>query len=610
MGENMATHKARIAFTIRRFKGFWDQFKQNKRGILGIIVILFFILLAVFAPVISPYVAIDPQLDPGAYPAYGESGGPKIAEVLCTPSWYKYLPWIYKGAVERTAVFNNIIVEQFGKNWSNIENVQLPERIAEPLKLQAAFPDGTSKDLTFSEEWNWDVVKARMININCAKDLPNGTVVTLTYLTGVDITENLEVVPDHDFASNQTFYDEWSWTSSTESIQVKYNSQKGYKNDGCLEISYNPLNEKEASAILLKPFEYPYWAPPISFGMLFSMHVVGQPGDNVTVSLMLFKENETKPFLIYKNLTKTPAPIYVHERAVSTSKETRESVGSLTPEETIFPTLGNYTFAVKVTFPKKENVTVYLDNLNCILYGNSFGLLGTDNARPYPQDQFSLLVYGSRVSLIVGILSAVFSTVIGLFVGLTAGYVGGIVDEGTMRIADLFLVLPTLPLFIVLIAVLKSTYGLISMWNIIIVLTLFGWMGFARIVRSMAISLRERPFVEAAKAAGAGKFYIINKHIVPNVFALVYVTLATSVPGAIITEASLSWLGLGDPSIPSWGKMLYDFNTSGIAVTKGLTDYWFWIFPPCISIAILATAFILVGFALDEILNPKLRERR
>jgi len=149
-----------------------------------------------------------------------------------------------------------------------------------------------------------------------------------------------------------------------------------------------------------------------------------------------------------------------------------------------------------------------------------------------------------------------------------------------------------------------------GLWNIIILLTLFGWMSFARSVRSMVVSLRERAFVEAAKAAGAGTMHIINRHILPNVFALVYITLATSVPGAIITEASLSWLGLGNPLIPSWGKILYDFQSSGIATTKGLGEYWFWVFPPCIAIAALATAFILIGYALDEILNPRLRERR
>ena len=237
-------------------------------------------------------------------------------------------------------------------------------------------------------------------------------------------------------------------------------------------------------------------------------------------------------------------------------------------------------------------------------------MLGTDNAPDYPRDLFSALVYGSRVSLIVGILSAIFSTLIGLVAGLVSGYVGGFVDEIIMRVADLLLVLPGLPLFIVLASVMKSTYGLVSIWNIIIILSLLGWMGFARTVRSMVLSIRERAFIEAARAAGASTSYIIFRHVVPNVFALVYITLATAVPGAIITEASLSWLGLGDPMVPSWGKTLYDFNTSGIAVSKGLSDYWFWVFPPCIAIMLLSISFILIGFALDEILNPRLRLRR
>ena len=104
--------------------------------------------------------------------------------------------------------------------------------------------------------------------------------------------------------------------------------------------------------------------------------------------------------------------------------------------------------------------------------------------------------------------------------------------------------------------------------------------------------------------------YIIYRHILPNVFALVYISLATSVPGAIISEASLAWLGLGDINIPSWGVMLYDFSRTQTAIVKGLGEYWFWVIPPGIAIAAMAMAFILMGFALDEILNPRLRRRR
>jgi len=121
--------------------------------------------------------------------------------------------------------------------------------------------------------------------------------------------------------------------------------------------------------------------------------------------------------------------------------------------------------------------------------------------------------------------------------------------------------------------------------------------------------LRERQFIESAKAAGGGTFYIIRRHIIPNVFALVYIALATSVPGAILSEASLAWLGLGDINISSWGMMLHDFSRAGIAL-KGLGETWFWVLPPGILIALMAMAFILMGFSLDEILNPRLRKRR
>lgn len=440
------------------------------------------------------------------------------------------------------------------------------------------------------------------------------TQIEIAYSSGVDTTENMELVPDFRLSSNQTFCDEWKWMKHSNFVSVKWNGEKGWNEDGCIEISYNrkrdePVPEK-AGVVLLKQFEYPYWEPPQSFWMHLSAYVEGHLGASADIALFFYIQNQTYQVPIIK-FTKPPEPIYSHNYVLSSSDPVIENVGSPTPEKAIFISPGNYTFAIEVTFnTEKENMTMYLDNLNCILYGNCFGLLGTDNGLRFPRDIYSTLVYGTQVSLVVGVLSAIFSTIIGLFLGLTAGYVGGLIDEGLMRFADLLLVLPTLPLFIVLVVALKMVYGLISMWNIIIVLTFLGWMGFARSVRSMVLSLRERTFIEAAKASGAGRLYVISRHLLPNVFALVYITLATSVPGAIVTEASLSWLGLGDPMIASWGKLLYDFQSSGVTVTKGLTEYWFWVFPACLSIAILATAFILIGFALDEILNPRLRQRR
>ena len=215
------------------------------------------------------------------------------------------------------------------------------------------------------------------------------------------------------------------------------------------------------------------------------------------------------------------------------------------------------------------------------------------------RDLFAQFLYGARISLIIGLLSAFLSVAIGLVVGIVSGYVGRLFDEIMMRFADMLLVLPGLPLLMVLILVLGTSIN-----NLIIIIGLLGWMGFARTVRSQTLTLKERPFVEAAKAVGAGRFHIISKHILPNVMSLVYVSLALSVPTAILSEAALSWLGLFDPSVVSWGRMLYEAQAH-----QGYTQVW-WIIPPGISIALVSLSFILLGYALDEILNPKLRARR
>jgi peptide/nickel transport system permease protein len=197
----------------------------------------------------------------------------------------------------------------------------------------------------------------------------------------------------------------------------------------------------------------------------------------------------------------------------------------------------------------------------------------------------------------------VVSVGLGLVVGLIAGYIGGATDEVLMRVTDMLLVIPTLPLTIVLIFVLGQ-----SLLNIIVVIGFLGWMGFARTVRSAILSLKERSFIEAVRSAGGGRFYIIRKHLVPNVFPLIYITLAMSVPGAIVTEAALSFLGLGPMDVMSWGRILYEYELSG-QMASGAFSTWYWTIPPGICIALLSLSFILIGFSLDEILNPRLRER-
>ena len=262
----------------------------------------------------------------------------------------------------------------------------------------------------------------------------------------------------------------------------------------------------------------------------------------------------------------------------------------------VFPVQGEYTLIIMVQASVESGIVeIYLDDVNARIWGEAFGYLGTDN---YGRDIFTQLMHGSRISIIIGTFSAIIAVLLGLIVGLVSGYIGGWLDEFLMRSNDILLTIPGLPFLIVLTAVIGP-----SIWSVIILIGLLGWMGIARLIRSQVLSLKSKAFVEASRASGAGTWHIIRKHLIPNVMTMAYTQLALTVPGAIVTEAALSFLGLGDPFLQTWGKMLHDVQYYG-AVAE-----WWWAVPPGICIASLSMAFVLIGYALDDIFNPKLRRR-
>ena len=226
--------------------------------------------------------------------------------------------------------------------------------------------------------------------------------------------------------------------------------------------------------------------------------------------------------------------------------------------------------------------------------GNYY-ILGTD-ARG--RDIFSQLLWGSRIALLVGFASAFFTISIGVIIGLVAGYLGGRVESILMRFTDVILVIPGLPLVIILAAVLGAGIG-----NIILVIAIVGWPGVARVIRAEVLSLKERPFIDSARVTGASNVRIMFRHIAPNVAPLAFLYMTFAVSGAILTEAALSFIGLGDVNTISWGIMLQDVSQS-----KALTAWW-WLLPPGLAITLISLAFFLVGRAFDEIVNPRLRKR-
>jgi len=461
---------------------------------------------------------------------------------------------------------------------------------------------------------------------------------------GEKLSDNFRLQVTSGFPTSESLQ-EWDFATTGDTQDLIFDIQHdpfvGYRKPGSAALIFErtenvpPIGE-QVTATLKKEFHYPYGSPgrfSCSIAMIFSGTGTSTAGTtilDVPIEIKVFIERiggmrydlwssmrtqggassgEITSYLENSTLW-LPAAGFTTWRGIQSLDSyasklwVKDIFGttSVDPSKAIFSEPGDYVYGVEVSFrdetPGKDVRSIlWIDDMTFMSWGTASGVLGTDQ---YGRDIFSQLIHGSRVSLFVGLLSAVLSVVIGLGIGLLAGYLGGISDEILMRTTDALLVLPGLPLLLVLIAVLGS-----SMFNLIILIGVLGWMGFARVVRSQVLSLRERPFIESARAVGAGKFYIVINHILPNVVSLIYVTLASSVPGAILAEAALSWLGLYDPSVMSWGRMLHDVQ----AQPRGF-EMLYWMLPPGLCIAVVSISFILLGYALDEILNPRLRERR
>ena len=221
-------------------------------------------------------------------------------------------------------------------------------------------------------------------------------------------------------------------------------------------------------------------------------------------------------------------------------------------------------------------------------------LLGRDDAG---KDVWSQLIYGARVSLIVGFTSAFVSMFIGTTVGMLAGYFGGKISNILMRFTDFLMVIPDLPLMLVII----SVWGR-GLWKIILVISVLYWTYTARLVRSQVLSIKERSFILRAKAIGASDLRIIIKHIFPQVMPIILAETVLDVSSSIIAESTLSFLGLGDPTLVSWGMML------NFAFERAISrQAWWFLLPPGFAIVWVSLGLILMGTALEEIVNPRLK---
>jgi ABC-type dipeptide/oligopeptide/nickel transport system permease subunit len=441
---------------------------------------------------------------------------------------------------------------------------------------------------------------------------------------GARLSQNLNLDPSTPFKTDP-IQQGWRFSSSSANVKESFNSSFSYfgSGSGSVQVSMNPntLTPGTYTATFEKTFTWPYVGPPARFLGSAALRANYFQGNPVLASVYVRREEPRTVYTLTSNATwvgcnnPDDCPLSFDSSrwwqtinnggidSVTPQMAALLNAYGVTPAALIFGSPGQYTYGVALTFIVQNTSsslpsTVQLDNLNFNILGTSWGLLGTDSQG---HDVFSQLVYGARISLIVGLLSAAIGIGVGLAVGLMAGYLGKVVDEVLMRFTDMLLVIPTLPLLIILIAVLQG-HGTLP--ALILVIGFLGWMGFARVVRAQVLSLKERPFIEAAKAAGAGTGHITVRHIMPNIVGLIYVNLALSVPAAILSEAALSFLGLGDTTVLSWGRML------NLVEEFSAGKDWWWVIPPGISIALVSLSFVMIGFSLDAIFNPRLRQRR
>ncbi|MBE9542482.1 MAG: ABC transporter permease, partial [Proteobacteria bacterium] len=258
------------------------------------------------------------------------------------------------------------------------------------------------------------------------------------------------------------------------------------------------------------------------------------------------------------------------------------------------PLKGTYKLIAEIILPGENDEVV---DIYFTFSGGVSGWLGTDSSK---RDIWSGVVAGVKWALLIGLLTALTAVSIGVTYGVMSAYLGGWKDSLMQRIFELFLGVPLLPVLIVMSAIFKP-----NIWIMILMMSCFFWVGPVKTVRSMGLQIKEETYIEAAQAFGASSSRIIFKHMIPLLIPYAFASMALYVPRAIVYEASISLLGLGDSTIVTWGQILHDALTGG-AVLNGL---WWWVIPPGLFIALMGMTFAFIGFAMDKILHPKLRTR-
>ena len=254
---------------------------------------------------------------------------------------------------------------------------------------------------------------------------------------------------------------------------------------------------------------------------------------------------------------------------------------------------GNYTIIVNAQVYHPEDS---IGEVSFVLGGSAYGVMGTDSLG---RDLATGLLFGFPVALLIGLVTAVLTTIIGTFMGILSGYKGGRTDTIIQRSCDIVANVPLLPILIFLIFILGQKLGLV-----ILILIAFGWPGLTILIRSMVLQYHSSQLVEATRSLGASSWRIMFQHLFFQIAPFILAQMIFFTPAAILAEAGLSFLGLGDPSIPTWGQIL----ESGFSTGAVYAGYWWWVLPPGLLIVLAAMTFVLLTLGMEPVVNPRLRQ--
>lgn len=505
-----ALRKEKRKVYARKIRMFWEEFRQNRIGFVGLTIILIYLIMGVAAPYLTPYRPDSPEYKPA-----------RLAGRFAMPQWVTIFPQF--ADLPPTIRMSLLDMDVINKT----DSVKVQWQDGEPVFDFNISGRGTGEvllGLTF--DYPYVAPKDFRVNILYSAEQVNSTTYTFEAIL-----------------KNTTSNEQWE-----NYLEDPTQAVIGYWTGSIPKKTGIGVQSAGQQIVMRRLFSWKYPNEPVKWLTLN------------TARILFSKKSEYN--LQLKITFKSRAP---HKGSTCKIHLRRKAVA------------GESKFTI---------------------WGSVHGILGTNQ---FGYDVWTALIYGINISFIVGVLAAVISTTLGITYGVTSGYLGGILDTMMMRTVDILLCLPVLPILLIMI-----TWFQPSVYHVVVLIAIFGWQGLSRIIRSRVLSLREMPFVESARAAGGSSFYVMTKHLIPNVIPVAMASLILSVPGAILTEAALSFLGFGDPRVATWGRMLYRAQNEGAFPALA----WWYIIPPGLAITFLCVAFVFIGYALDQIVNPRLRRRR